>query len=415
VEITVDYSRYKLFEGQLVAIDENNKRLYDYIKNHPNFNEVRDDKLIKLAPPINKVMVPEEPYTMRKEDIVNELRSYGIAVDPYEFSQTLSMRLNVARKMLKRNFITVLNERGIPVFIDRLKLPAPVINKHDETLKEPESLTPEQIKKFQEENDEEDDVPVVVPHRKEEKEDDTAESAFVIEKSIDPFMQINKGKTFEQFIQDNLTFNERVDPEIEQITKPIRFENDPPTEFDDFEFTNMNQFLYLIEMQDRNFMVETEGITAERLDEEIKWSMLNIDIFEAWLRQFGFYPEYDESEVKKRWMMAEKAKEMYDKGIKKKKMRAELNALTLRHEELVKFEPDFRKFKVFSVKRRITELGKYGMKVSYSNEMDAFQLKKYGKKVYALCKLGLQAPEHEEDIDKKLLKYKRLKVLNGYK
>jgi len=60
-------------------------------------------------------------------------------------------------------------------------------------------------------------------------------------------------------------------------------------------------------------------------------------------------------------------------------------------------------------------LGRYGMKVSYSNEMDAFQLKKYGKKVYALCKLGLQAPEHEEDIDKKLLKYKRLKVLNGYK
>ena len=52
---------------------------------------------------------PQDPYRMRKEDVIAELRSYGIAVDPYTFANNLSMQLRLARKMTKRNFITVLN------------------------------------------------------------------------------------------------------------------------------------------------------------------------------------------------------------------------------------------------------------------------------------------------------------------
>jgi short-subunit dehydrogenase involved in D-alanine esterification of teichoic acids len=56
--------------------------------------------------------------TSRKEDVLNELRAYGIAADPCSFSDKLSMQLQIARKVKNRHFLTVLNDRGIPIFID---------------------------------------------------------------------------------------------------------------------------------------------------------------------------------------------------------------------------------------------------------------------------------------------------------
>jgi hypothetical protein len=411
VQLRLGYEQYNLLEGQLINTI-GNQQLEQYFKNHPNFYLVLDEGLCRIAPPIHLVKQPDDPYRMRKEDIIDELRGYGIQVDIYDFSQKLSMQLSIARKMKKRNFITILNPRGVPVYIDSVNLPVPAVSKIDETLSEPEEPNydeffaaennEEKTKQFKEEFSEFEVEEIV-------KEAKRKDSVMEIEPIIDK-NEINKGKTFEEFMLEHVEKPYEVPVEMERIIKPIKIEEVEPEET--FEYEGKQQFLYLIETQDRNFMCE--DVDEALLDEfkTVKWSKINIDVIENYLRYSGIDVDYEENDmdVKLRWKLIGQVRDIYDNAskVEKEKIAHEINFLQKRHEEISLIEPSYRDFKEITIKRRITDLGKYGMNVSYDKNTN---VRKYARKVFTLAKLGLQVPENDEDIDKKLTLHKRAKAI----
>lgn len=419
VHLFYSYDRYNFKKGQLMVV--NDPKLVDYLDKHINFVEVRDAALLKLAPPLHMIKQPEDPYRMRKEDMITELRSYGIKVDPYSFCEKLTMQLTLARKMLKRNFITVLNAQGFPVYIDSVNLPTPILNEQDEDLPEPEDATGE----FYQAEKPIQQVAKIVEVKKEEEEkmrirqemDREREMKRKVAMSIEPVIdenEIDNGKHYEQWLAELAERNEYKAPiEIEIPMQKIDMEpkiTEEVSKKDDFNFETIEQFKYLIETQDRRFMLNeiTEEDKANMA--EVKWSKISIDVAENFLRYYGIFVTYEDSDQSKRWDVISSAKDFYDKADEKDKIKLayEVNALTKRYEELTKYEPSYRDNTLFFIKRRITELGKYGVNVSYNNDTN---LKQYSKKVYQLAKLGLQAPDTDEEINEKLRAHNRGSII----
>ena len=111
IVVTWYYDRILLRQGQLVAL--NNPQLVKVLDSNPSMEEVHDNELIRLAPPLHLIRQPEDPYRMRKDDIMFELRSYGIRVDPYSMAHTLSLQLQTARTMLKIRAISLCIMRSL--------------------------------------------------------------------------------------------------------------------------------------------------------------------------------------------------------------------------------------------------------------------------------------------------------------
>jgi hypothetical protein len=407
-KVNFGLERYNVKEGQLFVINDHNS--VKFIESHPNFKEVYDESLLRLAPPFHMIKQPGNPFTMRKEDILKELWGYGIKADPYDFADTLSRQLDLARKMLKRNFITILNEKGHPIFIDRAQLPIPAIDKNEESLPEPDE--PEDVEyyapdeKVNEVTPEFKRITEIKPTKAIEEKD------IDLVASIDPIIDERHipGKDFSQFMVDELekqTFRAPVEVETKiresldapEIIKEKGIEDD---------FITSGDFRYLVQMEPRSFTLEP--VTPEEAERfrTVKWSKISFDVLERIAELRGIKVEYEESDMKKRWRTVEKLREVYDNEVEKDKMSVEINMLQKRWNDIDKVQPNFRKATEITLKRKITELGKFGISVWYNSDLN---IRKFAMKAYAIAKLGLQLPESEEKIDELLRKHKRTSLL----
>jgi len=419
MEMHYYYDRYNLNSGQLVRADD--PKLMDFLEKHTNTRRITDDKLISMAPPIQLIKQPEDPYRMRKEDVLQELRSYGIAADPYNFAEKLSMQLQIARKMKKRNFITVMNTQGRPVYVDEITLPTPVSNVNDQKLPEPEVIQGDYIL---EDGVDEDVLQEQIKERQFDPKEGTAndvpltrddrDTAMSLDPIIDEEELKNKGKVnFEDWVGNEYD-KQHVDKEKE-IAQFLFKEQGPSVEELEKEersrekgITNeeiiQENFKHLIDTDEKVFC--EDEVTQEELDKfrKIKWPTLNLDILDNYLRKRDIRVEYDDSDPGKRWKVVEKLKEIIDETLEKERIYVELNMLQKRHDELTKMEPNYRKFTEISLRRRASELSRYGVNVWYNKDTN---IRKHAQKLYALAKLGLDVPDTEEEIDQLLIDHRR--------
>ena len=152
------------------------------------------------------------------------------------------------------------------------------------------------------------------------------------------------------------------------------------------------------------------SVTPEEVVEmrQVKWSKISLDVLENILRNHGVEVDYEESSAKKRWIVVEAVRKIFDEEVEKDRMSVEINMLEKRCQDIIKTQPQFRKSTDITLKRKITELSKYGLDVWYNEDIN---IRKFAMKVYAIAKLGLQLPSTEEGINSLLLKYKRKSFL----
>jgi hypothetical protein len=420
LEMHYYYERYRVKQGQLIRADD--QQLIGFFNGHGNIREIFDEKLIRLAPPLHLIRQPEDPFRMRKEDIIFELRSYGIAVDPYNFSDRLSSQLTLARKMLKRNFITIMNERGVPVYIDSTELPVPALDRQDNELVEPEEPKGEFFQLVEEE-----ELTPPTPPKQEEREElqvdeeETKEFVMSMDEVVDPDVEKNKGKVdFEDWVVNKYE-GQDVSKEKE-IEKLLFKEQEPKIEERVVEQRERQVGITNEEIVPENFKHLTDTSTklnkafilnkvAEEDKEalrEVKWSKVNIDVLENYLRKQEIKVTYDENDPKKRWEIVNVTRTFLENSKEKDKIAVEINMLQKRHEEITKMEPHFRKSSDKTLKRKATELTKYGLDVWYDKDTN---IRKFCQKLYVIAKLGLDVPETEEGVDELLREHRRSALL----
>ena len=423
VVVTWYYDRMLLMQGQLVAL--NDPKLVKVLESNPNIEEVIDDELIRLAPPLHMIRQPQDPYHMRKEDVIYELRSYGIKVDPYQMSHTLSMQLQTARAMLKRNFITVLNNRGQPVFIDSAKLPvSKVFSPIDETLPEPEDVNEEDYEPVED---------VVNSPSVEEITDSVNEkvSADVdvkiqrgdIAASIDPNYteaEMSRGTDYSEWLRQQAELAEKeyrapveqsISDRDKTLSQPQEIIVDEVYEEikENYKIKDIEFVIDSLKDNPRHFILEEPSAEDQENWYKIKYSAINIDVAENVLRYNGIKVDYDDTDKKThRWEILDALKAFIEGSEENRKWMYTVNALQARHNELCKHEPNYRTMTHKGLKRKATELGKYGLTISYSN---ATNIRNFTRKVYQIAKLGLQCPDTEEEINALLTEHKRSAVV----
>jgi len=407
------YDRYNLEEGQLLAV--NQPKLEGFLKSHHGFVEVYDEDLIRMAPPLHLIRDPQDPYRMRKQDVIKELRSYGIAVDPYEFSDSLTMKLQVARKMLKRNFVTVLNEEGVPVYIDTIKI-QPAINSLDENIPEPEEPKGEFFE-IDDEDEALDDIekhPYRAKSSKKNKvsklpKDRAMEVTTVYDENV-----INDGKDYSEFLKDiaekEYRANIEKEAEVQDMLEPKKApptpeELDPELVTMSLEDIKGDNFKHLVDMdKDKKFIMEEPTDEEKEKMYEVKWTKIDIEVCENILRNHGVEIDYTLEGINKRWGIINAVKDLVETQKNEQNFYIEINMLQRRHVEIAKMEPSYRNFTVISIKKRLTELRNHGVDTWYGKNDN---VKVLCKKMYALAKLGLQVPDKIEDIDALLKQHDR--------
>lgn len=422
VVVTWYYDRLLLRQGQLVAL--NNPKLVKVLETNPNIEEVHDDELIRLAPPLHLIKQPEDPYRMRKEEVIAELRSYGINVDPYQMSHTLSLQLQTARAMLKRNFVTVLDKLGRPVYVDSAKLEVrKSMTDVDETLPEPEDANIEEYETVEQTVNAPNIVEITEHVNK--KVSATAESRIKRGESamsIDPDYteaEIKNGVDYSEWLRQQTEMaqsevfrapveNEKDDTRDKKIEE-VDVEETYEEVKEDYTIKEIQNVVDSVRETGRRFMQHEP--TEEEMEKwyKVHWSRVNLDVAENILRFNGIELEYDEGlGQEKRWLIIDNLKGFIESSGEERKWLFATNALQTRHDELCHMEPNYRSMTHTGIKRKVTELGKYGLDINYT---DATNIRHFARKAFQIAKLGLQCPETEEEINTLLIENKRSAVV----
>jgi hypothetical protein len=416
-ELNYKYNRHFLQEGQLLLSNE--PVLTKFLSSHPNFREVTDENLLRLAPPIHAIKDPQDPYRMRKEDVINELVSYGIKVDVYAFSDALSSQLTMARKMMRRNFVTVLNEKGYPVYIDRLKMPAPVINAADANLSEP----PEPQGDYYKVENVKQQEPV---EAKPQKEKPLPENVVLMgEHIID--QRGTKGKDFSEFVLEKLDNEEADKAKQQQVAKLLFAEQEKRAEIKEWEKEkqieaagddvnyfiknkdiNKQRFMYLLSYKTGQFM--RKDVTQEQLKtiREVAIRSCSLDAAECLLRHYGITVEYLRDDTEKRVKCLEAFRKLHESlpPEKQELLNIEMNMLMYRLNEINKDEPDYKGITTKESKRALTRLtNEYGITTWYDEK---YPVRRILMKAYEFLKIGLELPKTYEAINDELFRLKRM-------
>jgi len=116
--LTFNYDRVVFAQGQLINSD------HSIFRNHPNFKLLKDnEEAKKRAPAMYQVRPPpSDPNMLSHEQIIAELRAYGFLPNPYELTSQLAFKLNLVRRKLKKTYITVLDDKGNPTWLENYKM-----------------------------------------------------------------------------------------------------------------------------------------------------------------------------------------------------------------------------------------------------------------------------------------------------
>ena len=382
--VTFNYERVTFARGQLV------KTGHPTIKNHPHFSDVsKNPEAVRRAPLIHQIRpLPPDPIIMSHDEVVGEIRSYGVVPDPYESTSTLAFKLRLIRKMARRTFITVLDDYGHPLWLEQfqlLKNSNPEKNKAKEQTQE--ALAPPEVVKK-----EGGSVALIEKPDQYEQGQETDLSGLLFAPSLDNEIPVDKQKP-EDYINFDPGEHKYTANMIEVTDRNIasRFgeeKNGPPRLAERYEYLTEISPLIL------------EDVKEHEIEEELKWTKIPLIVFECYLRYKDIYDDVHNN--RRRWNIIDKVRKFYDED--SEKVTREINILIKRYEELDDLEPFYKKCTDNQIRYRTTMLNRYGIKIKYPKLTGKVEIMSYSKKVFTIVKLGKLPTDTLEEMDAFLIK-----------
>jgi hypothetical protein len=421
IKFNEGYVRHYFFKGQPVR--SNDKTFLGFISNHKHFVPVTNPQIIKIAPPLHLIKKVRHPGDMQKEEIIAELKQSGVNENPYQLHDTLALKLQTVRKMRPRNWITVLNDKGIPVFVDAIKLETkPVVEPiPDHTLVQYDPST----KKDKETQIPEPKAPVkknsAMPPMKDIKlvtETNQDGNSAVVEKTDD--RDIFDDGSYEDFLNANINNNTNpvVEPEKEvqavniildeaEKAEEIQVEEEK-TEDINQKIQTIDSWRYLVDLSETGKLYDNP-VTEEEIEnfKIIKKTKINIIVYGTFLSQHDVWEIEADAHNNKRWNTINKVTELLDAMSEDERTLAhiEINMLQRRFNDIEGIEPDYRKSTQRQFKRRLTMLSKFGIDISFDEDTDILR---YSQTAFLIAKMGLQIPSTAEATEELLKKYENL-------
>jgi hypothetical protein len=399
--LSFGYDRFVFYKTQIIKT--NNQEVDNVLKSHSNFKLLKTShKLLRLAPELHQIKPGlENPQYMRKEDIINEILSYGVKPDYYALTNTLAFQLQTLRTLVKRSNVTVLNNKGMPVYIEELRLEN--YNLSDEERKTLEER-PESIKKAKK-----------IEHSYVELSMKKGDNGYVegttasieVEPDVPQYEGIDKD--IMGFISD-LTQKveiEELGTDVQREMKNFTFKNNfekvedgtVQKEFPEIDI-KFDNFRYLVEPQEGVFCFK--DISEE---ERVKIRITNyLKMPQDVMTRFIQVNNIDTSTIKdgpeKRSTMITAIKRFIDNSNEREKHNIEMNLLEKRFREIEDLEPDFKRATNSLMERNIRYLKRYGLNILWTKEkITRPQMIKLCRAHYTIAKKGLQIPETIEEIN----------------
>ena len=420
----------KFLAQQMVKVDPSSETmLNNMLSVHPAFKSI-SPLWSTLVPRINQIrMVPPPPHHMNREAIENELIWYGLSFNPYAVDEVLQYQLNIARSVSKKTFITILNERGQPVYLDDInKLKCPIDELKvgfEQTVKEKRDninfeITKNEIKivsgqEYLEDKEEfaNSDIKEGENHTISAIERDIAVTEYAARQGMDlsDFIKMNMDKSF------NLDPNKKI-PETDIDTNIPTEEDVIKTEVKtirkkkvliDFADITYEKFSYLIEpkLSDSIYFCKKELDDKIRYEiKEVDWRYIPLQVMDRIMIVYNLsildqLAKCNNDRKIYRYETVKMLRDMYEKQ-DTNKMAIELNLLMMRFNEIEKMAPYLNTMSDTMLKKTISLLKNYGCIFKYPKDMKYMSLKHLTNKVLELAKLGCVIPETETEINFRL-------------
>jgi hypothetical protein len=316
-------------------------------------------------------------------------------------TNTLAFQLQTLRTLVKRSNVTVLNNKGMPVYIEELRLEN--YNLSDEERKTLEER-PESIKKAKK-----------IEHSYVELSMKKGDNGYVegttasieVEPDVPQYEGIDKD--IMGFISD-LTQKveiEELGTDVQREMKNFTFKNNfekvedgtVQKEFPEIDI-KFDNFRYLVEPQEGVFCFK--DISEE---ERVKIRITNyLKMPQDVMTRFIQVNNIDTSTIKdgpeKRSTMITAIKRFIDNSNEREKHNIEMNLLEKRFREIEDLEPDFKRATNSLMERNIRYLKRYGLNILWPKEkITRPQMIKLCRAHYTIAKKGLQIPETIEEIN----------------
>ena len=373
------YDSFTFANNQLVNTN------FPQIINHPSFEIVTDPRLIKRAPPINKIFPMPTPTTFLSNDqLVDEIKTYGVQPDPYDLTDKLAYQLEMLRSLNKRSNVTVLDDDGEPMWYEEYfaleqKLKAKAREKHPVN-------TPEvRVSKKD-----------LEPKKKEKKlaskEEVKKKGGSIGSIDMNDDYDITREHEVDGLIKAQLEkkFQSKVDKVIND-KDPLFGEQDIEVDIGEI---GIKDFEHLVELKPFCMDEFTEDERNNLKYKNLRY--VSLPVVFAFLRHKGIVHKFGRNSDRG-FKFREVINNLYKSSPRKQEYIIEINALIKRSKEIEATTPkDVRKCSARSIKLRISRLQKYGIETRYRSDSTLSELRRIYSRYVTLCQFGLKEVEHEK-------------------
>lgn len=412
-------TRYKFAPNQVVKVDPSSeKELFDILDRHVSFAKHEVDEDIKgMVPRVTQLLtVPNPIQYMSREEILDELKTYNIKIDPYEMDDVLAQQLNTLRTITHKTYVTIIDKKGKPTYVQNLK---EYVKQYREFVRIKGDGKVSHLKGFTQEKIEEamkpktkDDIDTGEQYRQKVKDGATT-AKFEKEKDV------IEGEDFNKVIADN-TKDENIDmKDVKQVLTSKQLIDSvkiPDNKKYPSEDITPDKFRYLVDIDpERNFFKGTISEEDKIAFRKVNWNMLPTPLIECYMMHRGVCIREFKSKidmVRYRTELLKALKELILEDIKERGDLGfiELNMLMKRYKEIDSKEPqNLSKTKEITLKNKISELKHYTnnfttAKGEDGKKLSVVKLKSVVGKYFVLAKLGLRIPDTIDEIEMTLFK-----------
>jgi hypothetical protein len=382
LSVTFGYDRFVFAKNQLVDT------VFPQIVNHPSFDLVTDPMLIKRAPPVNKIFpLPVPSEFLSNEQLVAELRKYGVEPNPYELTDKLAYQLNMLRSLNKRSNITVLDDDGEPMWYEEY---VELEKKLTKEAREKNPINPPKVKVSLASIKKEPEEYKLANKKEYAKEKKKGGSVGAVEYNDD--YELGREHEVDDLIQQQL--NHRYEAKVDKVIseKGDLFREEEVTV--DTSELSIEDFEYLVDLKPfclEDFTEEErENLTYKNL------RLISLATMYLFLKNKGLAFDFGKGSDRG-FKFREQINKLIKESPRGQEYIVELNALQKRYKEIEATTPDdVRKCSQRALRARISKLRHYGIDTDYSKNMDLSELRRLYKRYTLLTQFGMDEEKHED-------------------
>jgi hypothetical protein len=381
--VTFGYDRFVFAKNQLVDTK------FPQVMNHPSFEMVSDPYLIKRAPPVQKIFPhPIEPEFLSNEQLVSELRRYGVEPNPYELTDKLAYQLNMLRSLNRRSNITVLDDDGEPMWYEEYVV---LEKKLTAEARESNPINPPPVKVSLKASKKKGDEYKLATKKETKKK---GGSIGAVELNDD--YELGREHEVDALIKQQL--DERYETSTDKVItdKEDLFKEDEVTV--DASVLHIQDFEYLVDL--KPFCLEdfTDEEREELTHKNLR--LVSLSTMYLFLKNKGMVFDFGKGS-KRGFMLREQINNLIKTSPRAEEYVVELNVLQKRAREIDATTPsDVRKCSLRALRGRISKLKHYGIETEYSKNMDLSELRRVYRRYTLLTQFGMDEEDHQVIYDK---------------